>query len=217
LQPKIPLVHAAGVTKLGAWHGAVTVVFNAMTVTLPTDGICALLGRPASGRTTLLRLLSGAARPDRGSILSEIQFSSINNAGTFFNPRLTGLENITAAARIYGMDPAMLTDTALELSRFDSLWQIPAGALPGQRRRAMELLLSALLPFDCYLVDNVESSNPDTFALVLQILARRGAGMIFTTRNARFAQEFATIGGVIRNQTVYAFSSVGEALEYYGE
>lgn len=203
-------------TKFGAWHGAPTVVFNDMTVTLPTDQICAIMGRPGSGRTTFMRLLNGATRPESGRIVSDMRFSAISNLGAFFHAGLTGLENIGFAARVYGLNPTALTETVLEISRFGALWEISAGALPGPRRRAMEMLVSALLPYDCYLVDNVESSDPETFQTVLEILKMRQAGMIFTAKNPRIAQEFATIGSVIADRTVYAFESVDEALDNYG-
>lgn len=79
----------------------------------------------------------------------------------------------------------------------------------------MEMLVAALLPFDCYLVDDLERVDPDMLALVLQILGLRQAGMIFTAQNPRFARHFATSCNVIANRTVYAFDTVEEAVKYY--
>jgi capsular polysaccharide transport system ATP-binding protein len=219
LQQKIPIVHASGVTKLGTRHAvshsSVSIIFNEMTVTLPTDQVCAVLGRPGSGRTTFLRMLSGAERPDSGAIFSEVRFSVIGNGGTFFHPGLSGEENITLAGRLHGMDAAMLIELTLGLSKFGALWQLPAGSVPGPRRRAMEMLVAAVLPFDCYLVDDVERVDSDTFELVLEILRLRKAGIIFTAHNPRFVRQFATVGSVIANHTIYAFPSVDEALKHY--
>ncbi len=215
MQQKIPLVHASRVSKLGGRHGGATVIFDDMTVTLPTNQICAVLGRQGSGRSTFLRLLSGTERADSGAVLSEVQFSVIGNASTYFHPSMTGIENIVVAARLYGMDPAMLTELTLGLYDFGALWQSPAGLLPLPRRKAMEMLVASLLPFDCYLVDDVERTDPDVFKLVLQILQLRQAGMIFTAQHPKFAREFATFGSVVANQTVYAFASVDEALKNY--
>ncbi len=196
-------------------HAAVAVVFKDMTVTLPTDGICAVLGRSGSGRTSLLRLLSGMERPQAGRILTNTRFSPINNAASFFNAGLTGHENIVFIARLYGMNPAVLSEIVLDTSKFGTLWDIPAGAVPGPRKRAMEMLVGALLPFDCYLIDDIERTDPETFMLVLQILRQRRAGLIFTVKNQKFAREFATSGGVIADQTVYAFPTIDEALHNY--
>jgi len=113
------------------------------------------------------------------------------------------------------MDAQMLTDAALGLADFADDWQLPAGALPGKSRRPMEMLLAALLPYDCYLVDDVERVDPEIFAVVLRILRRRRAGMIFTAHNYKFAREFATSGCVIANRTAHAFESVEEALNHY--
>lgn len=215
MQQKIPVVHAASVTKVRARHKSLSIIFDEMTVTLPTNEICAVLGHSGSGRTTFLRLLSGAERPDSGSILTQVKFSIICNAGFFFHAGITGLENIKLAARLYGMDAGMLTEITLGLSNFGADWQIPIGVLPGRSRKTMEMLVAALLPFDCYLVDDAERVDPDMLALVLEILRLRQAGMIFTAQNPKFVRRFATIGSVIANQTVCAFDSIEEALKNY--
>jgi capsular polysaccharide transport system ATP-binding protein len=203
------------VSKTWAREPAGASIFERMTVTLPTDAICAVLGRGGSGRSTFLRLLSGAERPDRGEIISGIAFSVICNAGPYFHTALSGLDNIKLAARLHGMDAQMLTDAALRLADFADDWQVPAGALPGKARKPMEMLVAALLPYDCYLVDDVERVDPEIFAVVLRILRQRGAGMIFTAHNHKFAREFATFGCVIANRTAHAFESMEEALNHY--
>ena len=186
-----------------------------MTVTLPTDRICAVLGHSGSGRTTFLRLLNGTERPNRGYVLSQAQFSIICNAGIFFQSGLTGLENITLAARLYGIPAAVLTEMTLGMADFGTDWQMLAGALPGPRRKAMEMLVAAFLPYDCYLVDDVERVDPDILAIILQLLESRKAGMIFTAKNSKLVRQIATCCSVITNQTVYAFESVDEALKHY--
>jgi ABC-type polysaccharide/polyol phosphate transport system ATPase subunit len=122
VQQKISIVHAAGITKLGARHAAneasVSVIFDEMSVTLPTDRICAVLGHPKSGRTTFLRLLSGLEHPDSGAILTDTRFSVIGNGGFFFHPALTGEENIRLAARAHGMEATMLMEIVLGFSKF---------------------------------------------------------------------------------------------------
>ncbi len=219
MQQKISIVHASGITKLGARHSAneasVSAIFDEMSVTLPTDRICAVLGHPKSGRTTFLRLLSGLEHPDSGAILTDTRFSVIGNGGFFFHPALTGEENIRLAARAHGMEATMLMEIVLGFSKFGGLWQLPAGAVPGPRRRAMEMLAAAFLPYDCYLVDDVERTDSDVFASILEILQLRQAGMIFTAHNPKFVRQFATAGSVIANQTIYAFPSVDEALKHY--
>lgn len=215
MQPKIPLVHIASVTKLGKSHESVVVVFDDMTVTLPTNEICAVFGKSGSGRSTLLRLISGAVRPDSGAVLSQAQFSIICNAGAFFNSSLTGFENIALAARLYGMDAGILTEIIMGISNFGPAWEMQAGDLTGRLRKSMEMLVAALLPYDCFLVDDVERVDPEILQKILGIAEQRGAGLIFTAQNPKHIRQFATCGSVIADHTVHAFESIKEALENY--
>jgi capsular polysaccharide transport system ATP-binding protein len=215
VQQKFPIVHAERVTRLAAQHKTSIVIFDEMTVTLPTDRICAVLGKQGSGRSTFLRLLAGAERPNSGEILTQVEFSIVCNATNFFNPGMTGFENIKLAARMHGLDAAMLTELTLGASSFGADWDMPAGQLPGQRRKLMEMLVAVLLPFDCYLVDDLERVDPNMLILILEILRSRGAGMIFTAKTPKFVRQIATFAGIIANHTVYAFESVDEALKQY--
>jgi ABC-type polysaccharide/polyol phosphate transport system ATPase subunit len=203
MQQKTHLVHAESVTKYGAWRDATAMIFDRMTATLPTDGICAVLGQSGSGRSTFLRLLNGAARPDSGDIITQTKFSVICNAGVFFHAALTGLENIKLAARLYGMDADLLTEFVLDLADFGNDWQLAAGALSGKSRKPMEMLVAACLPFDCYLLDDIERVDPDILILVLEVLKWRRVGIIFTAHNTKFARQFATFCGVLANHTMY--------------
>ena len=215
MQQKPSLIHLKSVTKFTTAHTLASPIFENASVTLPCDQHCALVGSGGTERNMALRLLGGKERPDSGIILTNAKFSIITNAGSYFHPKLTGLENIHLMARRYGITPKLLTEAALSLPVSTADWMIAARKLPMKTRRTMELLLAALLPFDCYLMEDIGRVEEDTLNVLFRILASRRAGIIFTTQNPKFVRQFSTCASVIHNRTISAYGSVEEALNNY--
>ena len=65
-----------------------------------------ILGRNGSGKSTVIRLISGAEQPDSGTVKRSMTVSwPIAFAGGF-QGMLTGLDNLRFICRVYGVDPA---------------------------------------------------------------------------------------------------------------
>ncbi|MGQ7310506.1 ABC transporter ATP-binding protein [Microbacterium arabinogalactanolyticum] len=63
----------------------------------------ALLGFNGSGKSTMLKLISGVLTPDRGRILTRGRVAGLIEVGAGFHPDLSGRENIYLNAAILGM------------------------------------------------------------------------------------------------------------------
>ncbi|QMU97718.1 ABC transporter ATP-binding protein [Microbacterium esteraromaticum] len=63
----------------------------------------ALLGFNGSGKSTMLKLISGVLTPDRGSVLTRGRVAGLIEVGAGFHPDLSGRENIYLNAAILGM------------------------------------------------------------------------------------------------------------------
>lgn len=63
----------------------------------------ALLGFNGSGKSTMLKLISGVLTPDRGSVLTRGRVAGLIEVGAGFHPDLSGRENIFLNAAILGM------------------------------------------------------------------------------------------------------------------
>ncbi len=192
-------------------------IFGSMTAVLRTDRRTAILGRQGSGKTTLLQLLARSEPPDGGRIATEIKFSMVLNARSFLYSAMTGVENIEMLARVYGLPPKRLAALAVQLPGVArGAWLQRTGDLLPRARRAMEILTAALLPYDCYLLDDVERVEQNTMVNFLKLVRARNAGVIFTTFNAKFARQYADAGAVIANRTLRVFDSVEQAGIFYG-
>jgi len=63
----------------------------------------ALLGFNGSGKSTMLKLISGVLTPDAGSVLTRGRVAGLIEVGAGFHPDLSGRENIFLNAAILGM------------------------------------------------------------------------------------------------------------------
>jgi capsular polysaccharide transport system ATP-binding protein len=210
------MIHLAGVTMSVPTGADTTPFLRDITVSLPTHLRCAVFGGSPASRTHFLRLIGGKERPDKGEVLTQKRFSIIGNAGSYFHPGLTGLENITLCARCFGIDAAALTRLVLGFDAIDADWTALASRLPGKRRRSMEMLLAALLPYDCYLLDDIEHAPSECLEALMQILGARRAGLIFAAQNAKFARHFADCASVIQGTTMQMFEEFDGAVAFHG-
>ncbi|WP_144877207.1 ABC transporter ATP-binding protein [Microbacterium sp. 1.5R] len=63
----------------------------------------ALLGFNGSGKSTMLKLISGVLRPDEGRVLTRGRVAGLIEVGAGFHPDLSGRENVYLNAAILGM------------------------------------------------------------------------------------------------------------------
>ena len=105
---------------------------------------------------------------------------------------------------------------AIGFEKIDADWPAVTNKLPVKKRRAMEILVSALLPYDCYLLDDIDQVPPTVLEPLFDIIAARQAGVIFTARTSKHVRQYGDCGGVIGSNTLQLFSEVDEALALHG-
>jgi ABC-2 type transport system ATP-binding protein len=105
---------------LSKWYGHVSAL-NDVTVSLP-EGITGLLGPNGAGKSTFMKLVTGQLRPSAGSVrvfgepiwANPPQYRRLGccpEQDAFYD-HMTGLEWVTALARLHGMDSAAATAAA---------------------------------------------------------------------------------------------------------
>ncbi|MDA4894174.1 MULTISPECIES: ABC transporter ATP-binding protein [Microbacterium] len=75
----------------------------------------ALLGYNGSGKSTMLKLISGVLQPDEGRVLTRGRVAGLIEVGAGFHPDLSGRENIFLNAAILGMTKKEIEE------RFDAI------------------------------------------------------------------------------------------------
>ena len=183
------------------------------TVALPTDGRLAVLAERKAGKTTLLQLLAGALRPDGGAILGGDLLSPAVNAGPLLHPSLSAVENLRFLARAYGFSADGLLAGAVALAGSDLLLDRPLKSQDGAKRRNFECATTFVMPFGCYLVDEIGQVDPEVMARCLALAQHRRAGVIFTTSQPRAVVQHAEAAVTLRDGVLRLFAEPRDAVE----
>lgn len=135
------------VDKLKKGYGPVTIV-EGFSMKVHAGEAVALTGRNGAGKSTVLRCLVGADRPDEGTVtvggvrVSETNAAIRRDVATViddldFFPDLSVVEHLDLLARAHGLtDPDALVDEVLEeVQLVAQAGQLPSTLSSGQRRR----------------------------------------------------------------------------------
>lgn len=212
--PGSRLIHLIDAAKSFPRAGASPhVVLLPGTISLPTDGRLGVLAGRKAGKTTLLQLLAGALKPDGGAVTGADPMSPAVNAAPLMHPGLSAVENLRFLARAYGFDADGLLTAAVSLAGSDMLLDRPLKGQDGAKRRNFEAATTFVIPFGCYLVDEVSQIDPDVMARCFALAAHRRAGVIFSTSQPRFVVQHAEAAVTLRDGALKLFAEPRDAVE----
>jgi ABC-2 type transport system ATP-binding protein len=83
----------------------------------------ALLGFNGSGKSTMLKLISGVLTPDQGKVLTRGRVAGLIEVGAGFHPDLSGRENIYLNAAILGMTKKETDERYNQIVEFSEIEQ----------------------------------------------------------------------------------------------
>jgi capsular polysaccharide transport system ATP-binding protein len=193
------------------------VLTNVSAVFEPGQSIC-ILGAPKCGKSTLMRILAGEARPDVGRVTrgSRVSFLVGSNPGRM--GALTVREAIAFVARLYGFRTREVVDFVIDFADLAEMARHQVGTLAREDSSRLAYTLAYALPFDIYLADETYIGGPAPFqdrcaALVAE--RRKTAGLIHATSRVRRAEALAERGAVLHNGELLLFPTLDEAVEVY--
>ena len=183
-------------------------VLRGVSLDLDAGQTLALTGESGSGKSTLLHLIGGLDAPDNGTIaLDGVLVGGLDDAGRAalrrgtvgvvfqqFNliPSLTVAANIAFQARLAGLhDPVRAADLAARMGLKPHLAKYPEQLSGGQQQRvaiARTLCARPKLVLADEPTGNLDETTADTvLALMLELVAEAGAGLLMVTHSERLA------------------------------
>ena len=88
----------------------------------------ALIGRNGSGKSTMLKIISGIMKPTRGSAVARGTISPLIELGAGFDPELTAMENIYLNGALIGYSKAFLDahiQDIIDFAELDGFMEMP--------------------------------------------------------------------------------------------
>ena len=193
--------------------GPAAPALSGVTLRVPRNEIISLEGGEALHRTALLRLLGGVLALEKGRVVADGQrVSPILNdggaAGALLTPALTVRSNIRFQARLSHISPELLTEFVLSSCDCAASIDKTASSLPWPLKRAIEATIFTAIPFDYYLVDQLETI-PNFAQMQLYYAAQsRQASLIFATSRPHLAAQFRSLSLVMEGGSLRFYAPV---------
>jgi ABC-type polysaccharide/polyol phosphate transport system ATPase subunit len=191
------------------------VFFDGLQAEVPTDRRVAILSRDKTSAGLLLHLLAGSEAPDRGLAEKDaVRPSPLVHLGASLVPQLSGQENIAFFARLHGVERHRLLEVVDSACKLGSRLYKPVRQLEVVLRSELEGALIAALPYDCYLVHDLEQLSQRLQWRFFHATKARKAGLIFSTQ-LELASRFGEYFVVIRDRAAQVFEEFTQAAGYY--
>ena len=177
-----------------------------------------ILGVNGSGKSTMVRLLSGACKPTRGRVERSMSVSWPLGLTGGFQTKLTGLDNVRFICRVYGLHPdngiAFIEDFT-ELGKF---LKEPVHTYSSGMRSKLAFAISFLVDFDCYLIDEALAVGDARFQEKChhQLFERRkDAALVLVSHSNQLIRQYCDSAVLLKDNTIHHFNSLEEAIENY--
>lgn len=178
-----------------------TMIFNGLDLEIRRGGVTAIMGPSGTGKTTLLRLITGQERPDRGSILFDGQdvtrmsrrelFRMRKRVGMLFQngALLTDLnvyENVAFPLREHTRLPERLIRhivlTKLQAVGLRGAWQLMPSQLSGGMARRVALARAIVMdPEIIYYDEPFVGLDPISMGVVVRLIRRMNDALGLTS------------------------------------
>ncbi|MGR3515363.1 MAG: ABC transporter ATP-binding protein [Paracoccaceae bacterium] len=209
------MIRLENVSKRFRARGVDTVVANQLSLTFPTGKAVAVLGRNGAGKSSLLQMISGTLKPDRGRIEITGTVSWPVGLAQSFHPDLTGLQNTRFVARIFGVDRERLEAFVRDFSELGDHFNLPFRTYSQGMKARLGFALSMGIGFDTYLIDEVTAVGDAAFRKTCEValadrLAHRGA--VIVSHSLGFLERVCDAGVVIERGEAYWYNDIDAAI-----
>ena len=127
---------------------------------VPKGQILGICGRNGSGKSTMLRAISGIFSADKGSINLHGNSVSLLSIGVGFQRKLTGYENIFLSGMLLGYSKKQIEDKLNDIIEFSELGDFiykPVRSYSSGMYSKLAFSITAILETDIMLIDEVLS------------------------------------------------------------
>jgi len=183
-----------------------------------------LIGKNGSGKSTILRVISGIYPPDDGECRVTGKMSLLAGLGTGFSPHQTGIENALLYGSILGHDEKSMMDKLDEIIEFselgDFIYQPIRTYSAGMKARLGLAVASAIEP-DILLIDEVLGVGDPQFRekskrRILDLVSRTGT-VVIVSHSFGLMTEICDRVGVVHKGRLQMIGSPEKAISKYYE
>jgi capsular polysaccharide transport system ATP-binding protein len=177
-----------------------------------------IVGRNGAGKSTFIRLLSGAERPTSGRIHRGMSVSWPLAFSGAFQPNLTGLDNLKFVCRIYGVDWRPLVGFVQEFTELGVYFREPVSHYSSGMMTRLAFALSMAVEFDCFLIDEVMVVGDTRFHERCHyelFQKRKDRAFVLVSHDPGVIKAYCERACVLHEGRLIEFASVDDAYDFY--
>jgi capsular polysaccharide transport system ATP-binding protein len=177
-----------------------------------------ILGRNGAGKSTMIRMISGAELPTTGSIHRSMSVSWPLAFGGAFQGSLTGMDNLRFICRVYGADARVAEPFVQEFSELGNYLREPVKSYSAGMRARLAFAISMAVEFDCFLIDEIIAVGDSRFHEKCHrelFERRRDRSLVIVSHDAGYIREHCTRAAVLVSGELHRFDEIPEALDFY--
>lgn len=207
--------------EVSKWYpnrGGRKTVLKKINANFPRGKNIAIMGKNGAGKSTMLRLFSGAELPDRGEVIRNATVSWPLGFSGGLHGSLSGRENVAFIARVYGREFGEVLEYVQDFASLGKAINQPVKTYSSGMRARLAFGMSMAIRFDYYLIDEVIAVGDPAFREKSRqtLLERLGdATVIMVSHSVGIMREFCDHGAVISNGGYIEFADIGDAISEY--
>ncbi|MGO3886217.1 MAG: ABC transporter ATP-binding protein [Mycetocola sp.] len=193
---------------------------NDVSFTINEGESVAIMGYNGSGKSTMLKLISGVLEPDAGKILIRGRLAGLIEVGAGFHPELSGRENVYLNAAILGMKKDEIDarfDDIVAFSEIEAFIDQEVKHYSSGMFMRLAFSVAIHTELDILLVDEILSVGDAPFKekcrAKIRELASQGKTMVIVSHDQRMMKELCDRGIVIKKGKQVYDGPVAEAIE----
>ncbi len=206
------------ITKVYGTRKGPRVVLNSVNLRVLPGEKLGILGRNGTGKSTLIRLISGAELPTSGRIRREMSISWPLAFGGAFQGSLTGMDNLRFICRVYGVPVEPNIPFVEEFSELGIYLNEPVKKYSSGMRARLAFAISMAVEFDCFLIDEIIAVGDSRFheKCRVELFEKRiDRAMILVSHDPGYIRAHCTKACVLDRGHLMSFDNVDEAMESY--
>lgn len=200
-------------------RGGYKVILENADIHLPNRNI-AVLGANGTGKSTLLRMISGAEKPDSGVIECDRRVSFPLGFAGSFNGTLSGIENALFTSRIYGEDTEAVIEYVKEFSQLGEQLYMPFKTYSSGMRARLAFGVSLAIDFEIYLVDEITAVGDARFRERSKEAFKSKldtASIVMVSHSVGTLRDYCDAGVVLDEGRMYYYDDLEEAIRHHNK
>ncbi|APA88935.1 ABC transporter ATP-binding protein [Paraburkholderia sprentiae WSM5005] len=177
-----------------------------------------ILGRNGAGKSTMIRMISGAELPTSGTIQRKMSVSWPLAFGGAFQGSLTGMDNLRFICRVYGTDARASEPFVQEFSELGYYLREPVKSYSAGMRARLAFAISMAIEFDCFLIDEIIAVGDSRFHEKCHhelFERRRDRSLIIVSHDAGYIRQHCDTAAVLVGGRLHSFENIDDAYSFY--